>query len=336
MKAITLDRFGIENLTLAEIDTPQIGLGEVLVNFKAASINSRDNQIISGSFSPNQPLPIVPVSDGAGKVVSVGDGVENLSVGDLVCPLFFPEWLAGEALQDERAVSSGLEAPGVLREYGAYQQHQVVKVPAYLSAAEAACFPCAGLTAWTSLVNFSSIGEGDWVLVQGTGGVSLFGLKFAKALGAHVIVTSGDNAKLRKALDLGADHGINYKDTPDWGTTAHQLADGLGVHAILEVGGTGTLPQSLAALRRGGHINIIGYFAGIDIGLNVFHLIERNAHMHGLSVGNRSGFEAMLAFAETHQIHPVISQTYDFADAGKAVEAISHGDHFGKLVVEIG
>ncbi len=335
MKAVTLNNFGVDNLAISELAAPQIGAGEVLVKFKAAAINSRDYQIVSGSFSPETPLPIIPVSDGAGEVVSVGNSVENFAVGDLVCPLFFPEWLAGEALQDERSVSSGLEAPGVLREYGAYQPHQIIKIPPYLSAPEAACFPCAGLTAWTSLVNFSSIGKDDWVLVQGTGGVSLFGLQFAKALGANVIVTSGNNAKLKKALDLGADHGINYNETPDWGATAYQLADNLGVHAVLEVGGTGTLPQSVAALRRGGHINIIGYFAGIEIGLNVFQLIERNAHMHGLSVGNRSGFEAMLAFAETHQIRPVISQTYDFSEAGNAIEAISTGDYFGKLIVRI-
>jgi NADPH:quinone reductase-like Zn-dependent oxidoreductase len=333
MKAITLNEFGSENLIFTELDKPVIADNEILLKFAAASINSRDCQIISGGFSPDLPLPISPISDGAGEVVAIGKDIMDLSIGDRVCPLFFPEWLTGEALRDERAVSSGLEAPGVLREFGSYLEHQVIKVPDYLSAAEAACFPCAGLTAWTSLFDFSSISAGDWVLVQGTGGVSLFGLKFAKAAGAKVIVTSSDDAKLKRALDLGADHGINYLTDSDWGLTAHNLADGLGVHAILEVGGSGTLPQSIAALRRGGHINIIGYFAGIEVGLNVFHLIERNAHVHGLSVGNRASFEAMLAFCAEHEVRPVIDSSYEFTDAAKAIEALPHNNHFGKIVV---
>jgi len=335
MQAIILPRFGTENLQLTELEAPVPGDDEVLVKFAAAAVNSRDAQIISGAFSPDQPLPIVPVSDGAGTVEAVGKQVEGLARGDLVCPLFFPEWMAGEALADERSVSSGLEAPGVLREYGVYKAHQIIRVPSYLSAAEAACLPCAGLTAWTALVNYSSIGEGDWVLVQGTGGVSLFGLQFAKALGANVIVTSGSDDKLEQALQLGADHGINYANQPEWGEAARELADGRGVHAVLDVGGTGTLPQSVAALRRGGHINVIGYFGGIDLGLNVFHLIERNAHIHGVAVGNREGFEHMVAFLGEHEIHPVIGAEYSFADAARAIERVGDGSHVGKIVIEI-
>ncbi len=335
MKAWVLPEFGIDNLQLAELEQPVPGPGEVLVKFGAAAVNSRDWQIVSGAFAPGQPLPIVPVSDGAGRIAAVGAGVTELAVGDPVCPLFFPEWLAGEALTDERRVSSGLEAPGVLRQFGVYRPHQLVRVPAYLTAQEAACLPCAGLTAWTSLVNFSSIGPGDWVLVQGTGGVSLFGLQFAKALGAHVIVTSGSDAKLERALALGADHGINYVAEPEWGARARELADGLGVNAVLEIGDTGTLPQSVAALRRGGHINIIGYFAGIDLGLNVFHLIERNAHIHGVAVGNRAGFEAMNGLLAAHEIHPVIGEQYAFAGAATAIGAMPHGAHFGKIVIDI-
>lgn len=335
MRAIILPRFGTDNLQLAELDKPMLKGDEVLVRFAAAAVNSRDAQIIAGTFSPDQPLPIVPVSDGAGIVEEVGKDVDGISLGDLVCPLFFPEWLSGEALADERRVSSGLEAPGVLREYGVYKPHQLVRVPGYLSAAEAACLPCAGLTAWTSLVNYSSIGAGDWVLVQGTGGVSLFGLQFAKALGAKVIVTSGDDAKLEKALQLGADHGINYVRRPAWGAVARELADGFGVHAVLDVGGTGTLAQSVAALRRGGHINVIGYFGGIDLGLNVFHLIERNAHIHGVAVGNRDGFEHMVAFLHQHEIHPVIGAEYPFEEAARAIERVGDGSHIGKIVINM-
>ncbi|MGI9309185.1 MAG: zinc-dependent alcohol dehydrogenase family protein [Gammaproteobacteria bacterium] len=335
MKCIALPRFGLEYLAECELEKPEPEKGEVLVRFGAASVNSRDLQIINGTFSPTQTLPIIPLSDGAGEVVAVGSDIKKLAEGDLVCPLFFPEWIAGEATTDERSVSSGLEAPGVLREYGAYREHQVLKMPAFLDAGEAACFPCAGLTAWVSLAN-AHIGAGDWVLVQGTGGVSLFGLQFAKALGASVIVTSGNKEKLERATLLGADAVINYSEDEQWGATARDIADGLGVHAVLEIGGTGTLPQSIQALRRGGHINIIGYFAGIDVGLTVFDFIERNAHVHGLSVGSREDFEQMLDCVAEHEIHPVISRHYKFTEAAEAIAAIGAGRHFGKLVISIG
>ncbi len=330
---MVLPQFGLDNLQLVELEQPQPQADEVRIRFRAASVNSRDLQIVSGVFAPDQALPIIPLSDGAGVVEQVGAEVTELAVGDLVCPLFFPEWLSGEAASDERSVSSGLEAPGVLRDFGCYKAHQVIAVPNYLSAAEAACLPCAGLTAWTSLVNFSNIRAGDWVLVQGTGGVSLFGLQFARALGAHVIVVSGSNDKLQRALTLGATHGINYNDTPDWGHVARDLS-GIGVHAVLDVGGTATLAQSVAALRRGGHINVIGYIGGIDLGLSVFHLIERNAHIHGVAVGNRDGFARMVACLAEHRIHPVTEEPYAFADAAQAIAAIDAGQHFGKIVIE--
>lgn len=334
MQAIQLNRFGVEHLQLVELDQPQPGPGEVLVKFATASINPRDLQIVSGQFSPDQPLPIIPISDGAGDVVAVGEAVDGLVVGDRVCPLFFPEWMTGEALTNERSVSSGLEVPGVLREFGVYSEHQVVKTAAHLTAAEAACLPCAGLTAWTSLVTLARIHAGDWVLVLGTGGVSLFGLQFAKALGANVIVTSSSDDKLARVKQLGADAVINYRDDKNWGNTSRDLSGG-GVQAVLEIGGTKTLPQSVAALRRGGHINVIGYLAGIDIGLTVFDLIERNAHLHGISVGHRQGFEEMMACIEEHELHPVIGKRFAFADSGKAIAAIAEGEHFGKIVVDI-
>lgn len=335
MQAIQLNRFGTDHLQIVELDRPRPGPGEVLVKFGAASINSRDVQIVSGQFSPNQPLPIIPLSDGAGDVLEVGEGVTELLVGDRVCPLFFPEWMGGEALSNERSVSSGLEVPGVLREYGVYAQHQVVKTAAHLTAAEAACLPCAGLTAWTSLVTMAGTGAGDWVLILGTGGVSVFGLQFAKALGAKVIVTSSSDEKLTRTVELGADAVINYVNDPDWGAAARELSNG-GVHAVLEIGGTGTLAQSVTAIRRGGHINVIGYVAGIDVGLTVFDLIERNAHLHGISVGNRRDFEAMMACIAEHELHPVIGERYAFEDAGKAINALAEGTHLGKLVLDIG
>jgi NADPH:quinone reductase-like Zn-dependent oxidoreductase len=319
MKICELSAWGFENLHYRDVETPQPGPGQVLLKFGAASVNYRDYQIVAGEFAPTQPLPIIPGSDGAGQIVATGDNVDGLSPGDRVAPLFFPEWMSGEALGNERSVSTGLETLGVLREYGIYEQHQVCRVAPHLTDAEASCYPCAGLTAWNSLVTFSRIKGGDIVLVQGTGGVA----------------TSSSNDRLQRALALGADHGINYRETPNWGEAARKLTDGRGVDAVIEIGGEGTLPQSITALRRGGHINVIGYLAGIGLGLSVFDLIERNANIHGLSVGNREQFEEMMDFVSEHDIRPVIGRTYSFDKAGEAIQDIARGGNFGKLVVTI-
>ncbi len=335
MKICELSTWGFDNLHYRDVSTPQLGPDQVLLKFGAASINYRDYQIVAGEFAPDQPLPIIPVSDGAGRIVAAGDNVDGLSPGDRVSPLFFPEWMSGEALDNERSVSSGLETLGVLREYGVYEPHQVCRFAPHLTDAEASCYPCAGLTAWNSLVTCSGTAAGDTVLVQGTGGVSIMALQFAKAMGARVIVTSSSDERLQRALVLGADHGINYRETPNWGEAARKLTGGQGVDAVIEIGGEGTLPQSITALRRGGHINVIGYLAGIGLGLSVFNMIERNANLHGLSVGNREQFEEMMKFVGAHGIKPVIGRTYSFDEAGQAIQDITRGGNFGKLVVTI-
>lgn len=335
MKQVELPDFGIENLRTVETDTPEPGPGQVLVRFGAASVNYRDYQIVTGEFAPTQPLPIVPLSDGAGEVVAVGAGVTRFTAGDRVAPLFFPDWLSGEALGAERAASSGLEVPGVLREFGVYSEDAVAGVADHLSAAEAACFPCAGLTAWSCLRDLAGVTAGDTVLLQGTGGVAIFGLQFAKAMGARAIVTSGSDAKLERARELGADECINYRATPEWGAAARELTGGRGVDAVIEIGGTGTLQQTFAALRRGGHVAVVGYLAGIDLGLTVFHLIERNAHLHGVSVGNRDAFDAMMEFVGTHRLQPVVAESFGFDEAAAALRAVAGGGHLGKLVVDI-
>jgi NADPH:quinone reductase-like Zn-dependent oxidoreductase len=335
MKQIELSSFGIENLRIVEKDVPEPGRGEVLVRLGGASINHRDYQIVIGQFSPTQALPIVPLSDGAGEVVAVGGNVSRVATGDRVSPLFFPNWISGPAIGDERSVSSGLETPGTLREYGVYNENAVVRIADHLSDEEAACLPCAGLTAWTSLVVNSAIGEGDTVLLQGTGGVSLFALQIAKGLGASVIITSSSDEKLERAVALGADHTINYNTDADWGQTARHLTDGRGVDAVIEIGGEKTLPQSVAAIRREGHINVIGYLAGAGLGLSVFDLIMQNANLHGLSVGNRDQYEAMMRFVAEKEIRPVIHKSYAFEDAGAALGDIARGEHFGKLAIAI-
>jgi len=334
MQVIELNAFGLDQLGLVDREKPEAGPGEVLLRFEAASVNPRDYQIITGHFTPNVPFPLIPLSDGAGIVEAVGGGVSRVSIGDRVTPTFFPEWISGEALHAERAVSSGLEAPGTLREYGVYPESAVVRAAPHLSAPEAACLPCTGLTAWTALVTMSQIGRGDTVLLQGTGGVALAGLSLAKALGAQVIILSSSEDKLERARELGADHCINYTTTLDWGPRAYEIA-GHGVDAVIEIGGTGTLENSLAAIRHGGHVNIIGYMTGIDMGITVFPLIIRNAQLHGIGTGNRDNYEAMMAFVGEHEIRPVISATYSMTEAAAALETLAQGRHMGKIVVTI-
>jgi NADPH:quinone reductase-like Zn-dependent oxidoreductase len=335
MKVMQIPAFGINNLQLVNTDTPRPDNGQVLVRLNAASINYRDYQIIQGEFTPNVPFPLIPLSDGAGEIVALGEGVDRVQIGDKVTPLFFPRWLSGEALNKERSVSSGLEVPGVLREFGVYDQQAVTKVASHLTDEEAACFPCAGLTAWNSLVTIAGIRAGGSVLVQGTGGVGIFALLFAKALGANVIVISSSNDKLARARALGADHCINYKAMPDWGQAALELTNGRGVDVVVEIGGSGTLANSAQAIRHGGHIAIIGYLAGAKIELTVFSLITKNAHWHGLGVGNRDQYEQMMAFVDKHRIRPVIDKIYEFEQTGQALVDLVKADHFGKLVVRI-
>jgi NADPH:quinone reductase-like Zn-dependent oxidoreductase len=335
MRVMHLPAFGIDNLAIIERDVPEPGPGEVLVRFGAASVNYRDYQIVTGEFAPTATLPIVPCSDGGGFIAAVGDGVTEFAVGDSVSPLFFPEWQSGDALTTERSISVGLEVPGALRDFGLFRVHQLVKVAPHLSAAEAACFPCAGLTAWTCLTEVAGVGPGDWVLTTGTGGVAIFALQFAKALGARVIVTSGSDEKIARARELGADFTINYREVPDWGRVARRIADGVGVKCVVETGGEGTLPQSVTALRRNGWIGCVGYLAGIGLGLTVYDLIERNANLHGMSVGHREGFLAMMDWVAKHEIRPVIHREYAFEDAAAALADLHEGAHFGKLVVRI-
>ena len=333
MRAWQLADFGLHNLHQVDIERPTLGPKDVMVQFQAASINPRDCQIISGHFTQNIDFPLVPLSDGAGIVIEVGQQVSRLKVGDIVTPLFFPFWVTGEATNNERKLSSGLEMPGVLREFGAYDEQTLVKVASHLSALEAACLPCSALTAWTSLVPIADIKPGNTVLIQGTGGVAIAALQFAKALGAQVIILSSSDEKLAAAKQLGADHSINYINNPNWGPMAFEMS-GYGVDLVLEIGGTGTMENSLAAIRHGGHVAIIGYMAGINMGITVFPLIIKCAHLHGIATGNRESYVAMMQFMQEKGIKPQLQADYSFSDAARALGAIEKLAPFGKVVID--
>ncbi|HQN97691.1 MAG TPA: NAD(P)-dependent alcohol dehydrogenase, partial [Thermoanaerobaculales bacterium] len=263
MRAIEIrGGFGLDNLQLGERPDPAPGPGEVLLRMRAVSLNYRDLMTVEGSYNPRQPLPLVPCSDGVGEVAAVGEGVSRVAVGDRVATLFSQGRMGGRPTVEELRATLGGPLDGTLAELMVLPERGVIRVPEHLSDAEAATLPCAALTAWSALVEQGRVAAGDTVLVQGTGGVSIFALQFAQMLGARVIVLSSSDDKLVKARRLGAWQEINYLDDPQWGKTVRELTGGVGVDHIVEVGGAGTLAQSLQAIRVGGEISLVGVLAG--------------------------------------------------------------------------
>ena len=324
--------FGIDNLTVAERPEPRPGPGQVLLKMKAYSLNYRDLLVVKGLYNPKMKLPVVPLSDGVGEVVAIGDGVSRVKVGDRVCPLFMQEWLAGELTDAKSRSALGGGNDGVLAEYAVFHQDGVTPVPAHLSDAEAATLPCAALTAWHALMAEVKTTPGDVVLVQGTGGVSLFALQFARLAGARVIATSSSDAKLARARQLGATDGINYKTTAEWADKARDLTGGVGVDHVVEVGGAGTIGQSLRAVRTGGHISLIGILSGGG-SFNLTPILMKNIRVQGIFVGSREMFEAMNRAIALHQLRPVVDRVFRFNEAQAALRHMESGAHFGKICI---
>jgi NADPH:quinone reductase-like Zn-dependent oxidoreductase len=328
------DSYGIESLKLAEKPDPKPGLGQIVVAMKAASLNYRDLMTVKG-IPGGLVLPLIPFSDGAGEVVVVGDGVSRVNVGDRVCPLFFQSWLSGPVTQESRSRDLGGSLPGVLQERMLIEAEGVSKVPAHLSFEEAATLPCAGLTAWRAIVIEAQVGPGDTVLVQGTGGVSIFALQFAKARGAQVIVTSSSDAKLERARALGADKTINYKATPDWGARARELTAGRGVDVVIDVGGENTFNLSLEAARVGGTIVVIGVLGGFSVPVMVPVVFSKNLRILGISIGSREQFEEMCADIERWKLKPVVDKIFAFEEVPDALRLMEAHGHFGKIAVRV-
>lgn len=327
--------FGLSNLKPAERAVPKPGPGQVLVRMTAASLNFRDLLMVRGLYNPRQPLPLIPFSDGAGEVAALGKGVKRFAVGDKVCPTFFQGWPAGEPSRDKLKTSLGGPADGVLREYAVFAEGGLVRAPAHLSDAEAACLPCAAVTAWNALVTRGGLIGGETVLVQGTGGVSIFALQIAKALGARVIATSSSDEKLARARELGADELINYRATEKWGAEARGLTGGRGVDLVVEVGGANTLEQSLAALRPGGRIAMIGVLSGTASKIDVIPILMQGLRIQGIIVGHRESFEDLNRFVSQVKLRPVIDQVRPWTEAPAALEAMVAGEHLGKIVLRI-
>ncbi|MDA8021147.1 MAG: NAD(P)-dependent alcohol dehydrogenase [Thermoanaerobaculia bacterium] len=335
MKAFVIQGgFGMENLQLQERDTPRPGRGEVRLQMKAVSLNYRDYLMVTGAYNPKQPLPLVPCSDGVGIVDEVGPDVDRLQPGMRVATLFAPLWRGGRP--DRQGIRTTLGGPldGTLTEHMVVPEGAVVPVPEHLSHVEAATLTCAGLTAWSALVTQGGVTAGETVLVQGTGGVSLFALQFANLLGARVIVTSSKDDKLEKAKDLGAWQGINYIDDPHWGRTAKKLTGGVGVDHVVEVGGAGTLAQSCTAVRIGGCISLIGILAGPQADIALTPILMQNIRVQGIFVGHREGFEAMNRAVDQHRLQPVVDRVFPFEETREAFYYLSAARHMGKICIE--
>lgn len=323
--------FGLDHLVVAERPEPEPGPGEVLLRMRAASINYRDLLMVLGRYNPRQPLPLIPCSDGVGEVVAVGAGVDRVAVGDRVASIFCQRWLGGEATPERLRSTLGGPLDGTLAELVVLSQEGVVPVPSHLDDAEAATLTCAGVTAWSALFTHGEIRPGDTVLVLGTGGVSIFALQLARLTGARVIVTSSSDEKLERARALGADQTVNYREVPEWGQRVRELTGGRGVDLVVEVGGAGTLTQSLKAVRLGGRIALIGVLAGNTADLAMTAVLMQQVRIQGLLVGPRDAFETMNRAIAAAEMRPVVDQVFPFTEARRALEHMAAGRHFGKI-----
>jgi len=327
---------GLDNVQLVEKPVPTPAPGQVLVKMKAATLNYRDLLIVQGGYGSRQKLPLVPVSDGAGEVAAIGAGVTRFKAGDRVIPSFFQGWIAGPPSEKKFRTSLGGALDGVLAEYQTFREEGLVATPAHLSDVEAAAYPCAGLTAWSAVIEQGKIKPGDKVLVQGTGGVALFALQFAKMAGAEVTLTSSSDDKLAKGRMLGADHLINYKATPEWGKSARKIAGDEGVDHVVELGGAETLSESIRAVRAGGTISMIGVLSGARKELALPLVVMANLRLQGVTVGSRESLEDMLRAVGHFKSKPAIDRVFPLADFKAAIEYMRSGRHFGKVGIAIG
>jgi NADPH:quinone reductase-like Zn-dependent oxidoreductase len=322
----------IDDLTLAEAPAPEPQRGQVLVRMHAWSLNYRDLMVATGRYgAAGTPPNLVPLSDGAGEVVAVGPGVRRARPGERVCPTFMQGWQGGEVIAEARQRALGGGVDGVLAEFVLVDQEDLVHVPGHLSYEEAATLPCAAVTAWNALYGERRLLPGETVLVLGTGGVSVFALQFAHLAGARVIATSSSAEKLARVRALGADAGINYRERPEWQEAVRELTGGHGVDYVVEVGGAGTLPRSIAAARVGGQVALIGVLTGGQI--DPAPIMRRNITLRGIFVGSREMFEAMNRAIAQHRMRPVIDKVFPFTQARDAYRYLQGASHVGKVVI---
>ncbi len=336
MKTYTTLGDGIASLRLEDRPVPKPGPHDILVKMSAVALNYRDLLVVNGTGNWKPPAPRVPVSDGVGRIIESGKNVTRFRTGDRVAGIFLPKWLDG-ALTPEQYVDplGGAAADGVMAEYCLFNEQAAVGIPEHLTDAEAAALPVAALTAWHAIRRRSRVQPGDKVLIQGTGGVSLFALQFTHALGGFPVVLSGSDEKLEKAKALGAAATINYKTHPAWEEQVLALTDGNGVDHIIEVVGGENLNRSLAAVKLSGTISFIGLIAGLSAPIHTYQFVQKNVTIHGIETGSREMFEEMNQFIGAQQLKPVVDRTFTFETFPQALRYIESGSHFGKVVVNI-
>ena len=333
MKAFEIQNtFGLDSLTLTEQSDPSPGSGQVLIKLRTASLNYRDLVTVKGLYNPKQPLPLIPLSDGVGEVMAVGENVTRVKTGDRVAGTFFQKWLCGTITQEKAQSALGGAVSGLLAEYVVLHEDGVIHLPEHLTDEEAATLPCAAVTAWNALIISGNVKAGDTVLIQGTGGVSLFALQFAQLVGARVIATSSSDEKLERVRQMGATETINYKQTPDWGKRVRELT-GIGVDHVVEVGGAGTLTESLRAIRYGGQISLIGILTGGSGIVSTASILQKNVRVQGIYVGSREMFELMNRAIAQHKLRPVVDRVFGFDEVREALRYMESGAHFGKICI---
>jgi NADPH:quinone reductase-like Zn-dependent oxidoreductase len=335
VKLWQIQSFGIDQLVLTDLPQPRPGRGQVVVKVHAVSLNYRDLLMVRGHYNPKMALPRIPCSDGAGEVVEVGEGVDKVHVGQRVAGIFMQHWLDGSPTAESSRGALGGDVDGMLAEYVVLQQSGVVIIPDHLSFAEAATLPCAGVTAWNAVVNAAQVKPGDVVLIQGTGGVSIFALQFAKMAGAIVIGTSSSDEKLQRAKTMGLDAGLNYRQSPEWAKWVLKETNNRGADLIVEVGGAGTFTQSLQAVRYGGTVAQIGVLSQSEQSLPIPLILHRQVRIQGIYVGSKSHFEAMNRAIVATRIQPVVDQIYTFDRVQEALKSMDTGSHFGKIVIRV-
>lgn len=335
MWSMELRGVGTESLVEVDRPRPEPSENQLLVRVRAASINYRDLALIRGDYGRIERLPIVPLSDGAGEVVSVGAKVTRFRPGDRVIFQMRPWWQEGTPTRHAITNSLGMTLDGVLAEYRVADEDHVVRTPAHLSDEQAASLPIAAVTAWTALVDGGRLRANETVVVQGTGGVALFALQFAKHLGARTIVLSSSDEKLARARSHGADEVVNYRTNPEWQDEVVRMTGGEGAEHILDVGGSATFERSLEAVRPGGNIYLVGFLGGTRLALDLPKIFRRAAVLRGLSVGPRSAFEAMNAAIEAGRIEPVIDRVFARDQLGAALDYMATGGQFGKIAIRI-
>jgi NADPH:quinone reductase-like Zn-dependent oxidoreductase len=331
-----LDAFGLDNVIIRARPLPRLGPGDIRVRIRAASLNHRDLLVARGEYSPVAPLPLVLLSDCAGEVVATGRDVRRFEISDRVVGAPLPAWLSGPFTAATLAAAPGSRIDGVLGRYFTGDQHSFVSVPKEFSFEEAATLPCAALTAWNALFESGNLKPGKTVLVQGSGGVSIFALQFALAAGARVIATTSSDLKSRALRELGAAHVIDCRQQRDWSRHVLELTGGSGVDHIIETGGSGTLDQSIKSAAVGGSISVIGMLTGAYGTFDTLPILKKTLTLQGIVAGSVEMLERMIGTLEALEIRPVIDRTFEMQDIVSALKYLESGRHVGKVVIRVG